>query len=401
MPYEDLSIDALFPSVHRSIYDFTREAADMFGDLAGIDVVFVGHAFENVIPLVQAIADTGNLRSMIVKNSTGSLHPKVVDRLREGGISVSTASKADFLGPARENPVIAELLTGDQPLLIMDHGGYFAYGDNLEVLMTRPGGLLGVVEYTLNGEERYERLPGLGIPVMSVAQSRVKGAGDIAVAEAIILEAESYLSRGGVGLFDKRIGSGVVGQGRLGAAIAEGLIRRGARRVWVDDFDPVKRASQRLVEVAETRALISHCDVVFLATGNRSVTADDLAYARDDTVIFTVTSPDDELDLGGLLDAGHIQAVPTSPRDTVSYVVTATGCRIHLPFGGEAPNMVSQFGNTDPTIHLPNAAHLAGAVVLARHVEDFPAGVFPIPPELERVVAEVFDAAFPEPSSIH
>jgi S-adenosylhomocysteine hydrolase len=390
---------ALFPAVYESIYEFTVEAAEMFGDLKGIEIVFVGHAFDNVIPLAQAIGAVGDLRSVVLKDSTQALHPEVADRMRAAGIPVSELTKADFA--SGNQAAIEEFMTGDAPLIVMDHGGYFAYGDNLARLSEREGGLIGVVEYTLNGEERYHRVAGAPVPVLSVATSRVKSAGDIAVAEAIVLESEHFLSRCGIGLLDKRTGIGIVGQGRLGSAIGETLIRRGARRVWVDEVDPVRRASQRTFELADTLALIAHCDVVFLATGNRSITEEHLAVARDDTVILTVTSPDDELDLDGLVASGALQPLGSTRPDVSSYVVAATGRRIHLPFHGQAANMMSPYGNSDPTIHLPNAAHLATAVVLGRHAQDFTPGVSPLPREVENVVAQVFDAAFTEVSTIH
>lgn len=401
--YRDLSMSALSPSIHRGIFDFTVESAGMFGDLEGIDVVFVGHAFENVLPLLQAIDTVGRLRAVIIKNSTGHLHPQVVERMREAGFPVAAASKADFTAGGRPS-FLADLMEGPAPLLILDHGGYFAYGEALDLLSHRPGGLIGVVEYTLNGEERYVRRQEgapLPCPVLSTAQSRVKAAGDVAVAEAIVLEADVLLSRVGVALAGKRTGIGVVGQGRLGTAIAESLMQRGARRVWVDDFDPVRRAGQRSVEVADTAALVAHCDIIFLATGNHALTPPLLALAREDTVFFTVTSADDELDLEGLVASGVLVPEPARHPLLATYRVAASGRRIHLGFDGDAPNMHSAFGNTDPTIHLPNAAHVAAGVVLARHLSDFPHDVAPIPPEIEQVVADVFEESYREASTIH
>lgn len=400
MMHDDVSMDALLPGVHEDIYDFTRESIDMFGDLKGIEVVYVAHAFENVLPLLQALSEMSELRSIIIKNSTGTLHPQVVERMRQAGFPVGDARKRDFADPTGDTTYLDELMRGDAPLLILDHGGYFAYGDALERLSGRPGGFIGVVEYTLNGEERYEERGSLPCPVLSVAQSRVKGAGDIAVSEAIVLEAEFLLSRGGIGLTNKRTAIGVVGQGRLGTAVAQALVNRGARKVWVDDFDPIRRASQRSLEIADTAALVAHCDVVFLATGRGAITPEILEVARQDTIFFTVTSPDDEIKLGDLLHDGVLIPVRVgTSMDT--YVVAATGRQIHLGFGGEAPNMASPFGNTDPTIHLPNAAHLAAGVVLARHQADFPHAVTPVPSEIETVVSEVFDQSFGEVSTIH
>ncbi len=182
---------------------------------------------------------------------------------------------------------------------------------------------------------------------------------------------------------------------------------RGAARVLHVHRPPAPPAGQELPRTGArlgavgTAALVAHCDIIFLATGNHALTPPLLALAREDTVFFTVTSADDELDLEGLVASGVLVPEPARHPLLATYRVAASGRRSHLGFDGDAPNMHSTFGNTDPTIHLPNAAHVAAGVVLARHLSDFPHDVVPIPPEIEQVVADVFEASYREASTIH
>lgn len=393
--YRDLSIDAMLPSIHREAFEFYCDVAQAAGGKIDGDLIFVCHAYENVLPLVQAMAHIGQLRGVVLKNSTRKRHNPFQERLAEIGVPVSELTKSDFSSDNCHSEAIADLIKGERPVTILDHGGYFAYSGQVESAVSlKPGIISGIVEYTLNGELRHRGRRAF-LPILSVGQSTIKYPADIAVSDAIVLGAEYYLHRAGINLFDKRLRVGIVGHGRLGAGISRNLSQRQLRHLWADDISPEKIAAMGRLQTADKKLLFENCNILFLATGNRSVDASDLALLQDNSILFTVTSPDDEIDLYDFIERGLLLRDDGRPiNDTLVLQVAATGHRILLPFQGEAPNTIFPFGVSDPIIHMPNAAHLAAAVWLANGKNTLEIGVQPIPVEIEKMVARKFQERF-------
>nr|VFK01380.1 MAG: hypothetical protein BECKLFY1418A_GA0070994_11447 [Candidatus Kentron sp. LFY] len=77
---------------------------------------------------------------------------------------------------------------------------------------------------------------------------------------------------------------------------------------------------------------------------------------HDRTILATVTSPDDALDIQTLIRGGHIVREEQQPDDGIPITTyrTRQNHHIHLICDGNAPNLkYSAFGADDPTLAMP------------------------------------------------
>ena len=186
-----------------------------------------------------------------------------------------------------------------QSFALLDIGGYFA--PLLNSLASRYGSrFLGVVEDTENGLQKYESLSHVPSPVFSVARSPLKNPEDHLVGQSIVFSVESLLRERGA-IFQGRKAT-VLGYGKVGRSIAFLLHARG---VWTTVFDinPIRmtEAMSHGFEVpASLETALAQADLVLCATGQLSLSGDTFGLLREGAFVATVTSSDDELDLGSL-----------------------------------------------------------------------------------------------------
>jgi adenosylhomocysteinase len=122
-------------------------------------------------------------------------------------------------------------------IVLLDVGGYFAPTLHL-VAKTFSGRLLGVVEDTENGHQRYAALDEVPCPVVSVARSPLKECEDHLVGRSIVFSTEALVRSRGDILTSRE--ACVIGYGKVGRSIARALHAHDLR-VTVYDTDPVKR----------------------------------------------------------------------------------------------------------------------------------------------------------------
>jgi adenosylhomocysteinase len=190
-------------------------------------------------------------------------------------------------------------LTKHERFAIIDIGGYFS---SIAVdLVDRFGErLLGVVEDTENGHQKYAAaLISQSefrdfFPIISVARSALKEPEDALVGQAIVFSAEAVMRTQGIILVGKIVG--VIGFGKIGRSIALSLVSRGAR-VDVYDSNPILVASALSLgfHTASRSDFLGRIDILFCATGNKSISIIDGNLFKDGLHIFCATSSDDEL----------------------------------------------------------------------------------------------------------
>lgn len=184
------------------------------------------------------------------------------------------------------------------PTVILDIGGYFA--PCVHEIHTRfPDTLIGVVEDTENGHQKYAKLPNLPVPVLSVARSPLKEAEDHLTGESIIFSAERLIRTHGEMLYGRP--AAVFGYGKIGRSIARTLHSRGVR-VSVVDTNPIRSADAMAhgFSALTKQEALARCDLIFAATGNLSLSDGDFDSLPNGSFIASVTSSDDELDLNDL-----------------------------------------------------------------------------------------------------
>lgn len=404
------AVDDSESAISIGAFDFGRDkrALDFFVDVIekakdeatypDIDIIVVIHGYGTAPPLLQSLSRIGQVRGVIIKNSSGSRHPEVGRFLKKQGFPVLDWTKKKFKNGGQALIDACEgILRPHKPFIIVDHGGYFAYPQVQELFdHFPPSRLLGVTEYTANGHVRFKELGLNDRPVISVGRSRIKEAADVAAAKLIVQAASDHVMKHNAYLYDETNTIGVIGYGRMGTTIARSIAASGFRHLYVNEIDHVAATRLEGLPFAEKEELLRHANILFCATGQRAIRPDEWALLRDKTVIFTATSPDDELDLDALIK----QKVITFLRhegDDYEYRVNATGHRIYLPFNGEAANVVYPSGVTDPVIYLPLAAQLVATVLLAQRAHEYSAKINDLPRRYENMTAQAWREHFGRP----
>jgi adenosylhomocysteinase len=274
-------------------------------------------------------------------------------------------------------------------VVLLDIGGYFA--PSLAKVEPRyPGRILGVVEDTENGFQRYQTRGLPPCPVFSVARSPLKEAEDYLVGQSVVFSIEALLrSRGDILQGRPAL---VVGFGKIGRSVA-GFLRGRGVRVSIYDTSAIKRAEALAhgygVHTTVTSALADALLIVG-ATGNRSIPGDALASIRPGAYLATVTSSDDELDLPGLATYQRDEIAP----DVIRYR-QGKGRYFFLLNDGQAVNF-THGAVVGPFIHLVQAEILVALCELQQHAPA--AGFHEIDTRHREHLAQLWLRAFGAPS---
>lgn len=358
---------------------------------SAVQVVLVAHALPSQVWFVDALQKLWKVAAVLPKPKSadeGILH-MLQSAYRCEDLNRSAFNNADVVLEK-----IEEWAAG-QSVALLDVGGYFA--PTLAELCARfSGQIVGVVEDTENGLRRYEQIGAPPCPIYSVARSPLKQAEDTLVGESIVFSAEALLRAAGVVLPGRR--ACVLGFGKIGASIARTLRARNVHTTVIDT-DPVRlvHASAGGFAVASTAAAaLPKAQLVFSATGNRAMSATELALVRDGAYIVSATSRDDEFGFG--LDAIEAQF----RREVVAPQIThysRDGRHFHLVNEGNAVNFLhgSEVG---PSIHLVQAEILTALEHLTS--QPLAPGLYDVTAEIRSEIArkwlEVFHSQAPAPS---
>ncbi|GAA0992442.1 adenosylhomocysteinase [Acrocarpospora macrocephala] len=265
-----------------------------------------------------------------------------------------------------------------QALVLLDIGGYFAPALE-EICANFSGRLLGVVEDTENGLQRYLEHDKLPCPVFTVARSPLKDPEDYLVGQSVVFSTEALIrSRGGI-LHGRH--ACVIGFGKVGASIARMLHAKHVQ-VTVYDTDPVRMAqalSQGFRTATSRAQALAGAGVVICATGNLALRADDFARVSNGAYIASVTSSDDELELDaldGLYDRATVTASVTRHATTGHY--------FYVLNDGNAVNFLHG-ASVGSFIYLVQAEILAALALLADRDHD--PGLHDIPADIRKFIA--------------
>jgi S-adenosylhomocysteine hydrolase len=246
-------------------------------------------------------------------------------------------------------------------ILFLDHGGYLAY--HLEDFK-RALPIAGIVEYGLNGEKRFSQCNLGGVNYASIGLSPIKRFADYSCGK-LIGELSMPISQSfrGYGNHLRSITQvGVIGFGKLGSNAAEMMRMNGAHNIMVFDTNPEKmiEAGQKgyNIQCGSVEELVSQCNMIIVGADTAPIKPFMYDSIRNHTIIGTVTSPDDTLDIDTLL-AEEILINPKIEKKEPRITTYSHGNKkIHLICGGDAPNLKgSNFGIDDPTLFMPLSLH--------------------------------------------
>jgi adenosylhomocysteinase len=270
--------------------------------------------------------------------------PKSIDRTvlrRLGGrYAIEVADRATLADHGCIDALLRRHGIDHRPLIAVDIGGYLAPA---VAHLSASATLVGVVEDTENGHQRYERElePPFPCPVLSVARSPLKNAEDYLIGHSVVFSTEGLMrSRGDV--LQGRSGC-VIGYGKIGRSIAQ-LLRAHGVQVAVHDIDPVPltEAHAHGFEVHDDlSSALDGAGIVMCATGNLALRHEDFEHVQPGAYVASVTSSDDELELRPLKERYERNRVA---RDIVRYrrrfQSRASGHYFFVLNNGEAVNFL-------------------------------------------------------------
>ncbi len=269
--------------------------------------------------------------------------------------------------------VIAAILNDFVPaqdLVLVDIGGYFSA--SLSELVPRlKSRLIGVVEVTENGHQRYAALSDLPVPVISLARSPLKGPEDYLTGQSIVYSAEAlmrechHIMNGGNAV--------VFGYGKIGSSIAKALHAKNINTKIVE-IDPIRgiAARSRGFDLISKEEALQTSDAIFCATGNQSLSHHDFNRVKNGAFIFSVTSSDDELNLTQVKNSFSVSRI----TDHVSRY-ERLGQYFYLANKGDAINFIHN-AEVGPYIYLVQGEIIMAIDYLCKHEAANEVGELPI-----------------------
>lgn len=299
-----------------------------------VHCVAVAHMVPNTLHFAPALDQLMTLSALLAK-------PKSVSREEFGILSqqftTPQLSREWASDPSKVISTLYELGLSGKKVVFVDIGGYFS-GSIDKISESFEGKILGVLEGTENGAQKYEALGKHQTPIVTVARSPLKLPEDYLVASSIVFSIEAVL-RDQAEILQTRTAA-VIGYGRVGSSIADILRGRGINTV-VYDKDPVKlaeaaaRGFQANIRLEEA---LSQASMVVCATGNKALELRGFGMLQTGCVVASVTSADDEFDLS-CLTAGY-DRIPVS-SNFVRYEENRPGGRhFYLVADGNAANFL-------------------------------------------------------------
>lgn len=295
-----------------------------------VDALAVSHLLPDASEFLEALSVRTNLLGIVPKPR--SLNPAIRAKLEQSGVPVHALSRDEIVRK------IPDLLGGSQRSVLLDIGGWFVPA--LDQLRSR-GSILGIVEDTRNGQDKYEKYlaasaDGLPFPVVSVAESALKANEDFLVGRSVVFSADAILRE--CGLLLEYLECSVVGFGKIGRSIAHHLGLRGVK-VNVVETNPLRllEAHRSQHAIRDRNWVNGHADVLFCATGRRGTDIVDFRGLKSGAFVFSVTSSDDEFDLG-------LVGEEFTSKEVTRYVTRFESERNHfyLINGGNAVNFLHE-----------------------------------------------------------
>lgn len=353
---------------------FFRHITGQYAPQRPVTSLVITHLLPERPAFLDAMARTTEVAAVLPKPK--SIVAEALAQVR-GHYTVHELSRPLFADPGRALDYLEDTVPGRE-LVLLDIGGYFA--PCVDTLAEKfSGTILGIVEDTENGHQRYAALDDLPCPVISVARSPLKDCEDHLVGRSIVFSTEALMrSRGDV--FTGRQAS-VIGFGKIGRAISHTL-RAHDLQVTVYDTDPVKRVqahSQGFHVTSSLTEALRSAGLVLCATGNLALRQRDFEAIPNGAYIASVTSSEDELELQEL--DGLYRRTPVGTELT-RYDVT--GHYFYVLADGGAVNFVHGAA-VGAYIHLVQAEIIAATAALGS--PGLPAGLHELPTSLRQDIA--------------
>ncbi|MEU8055725.1 adenosylhomocysteinase [Microbispora bryophytorum] len=353
---------------------FFRRVSERVEPAGTVSTMVITHLLAERPVFLNAISRVSRVVSVLPKPK--SIHDAALREVAET-FHVDRLDRARFSDPVKALTYLESRAPGDR-IVLLDVGGYFA--GSLEFLCDRfSGQIVGVVEDTENGHQRYVSLGKSPCPIYSVARSPLKEPEDFLVGQSVTFSTEALIRARGDILQGRP--AAVIGYGKLGRSIASALHAKHVE-VTVYDSSHVRRAQamSQGYRTSETLAeSICGAGAIVCATGNLSLRSEDFARIRNGAYVASVTSSDDELELDAL--QGQYERTQIEPHITR---YSRTGHYFYVLADGNAVNFIHGAA-VGPFIFLVQAEILAALSILSG--KDHEPGIYEVPDEVRQAIA--------------
>lgn len=344
-----------------------------------ISVIAVAHIIPDVVDYLMSLNRLFDLKGVIAKPK--SINNEILKQLTDNGIPIVQLSR-----DSKElNEYIEKQIDDSKlPVVLMDIGGWFS--SMIKSLSDKhKDKLIGVVEDTENGLQKYSQVSDLTLPVLSVARSPLKDFEDFLIGKSIVFSADSILRQ--QGQLIEYLTCSVIGYGKIGKSIAQQLASRGLQPS-VYDKNPIRRleAYNRVFNVSSWSEILTTSDIIFSATGGQATSLIDFKLVKSGCYIFSVTSSDDEFDFSFLQNEYKVKKV----NDLVDKYVGPTNY-FYFVCNGNAVNFVHG-ACVDDFIHLVRSEMICAANSLSE--SKLPSGINTMDKTLQETIANTWLRTF-------
>lgn len=288
-PHFTTVVDRIERLLESSPCDFFKSITESYSK--EISVIAVSHIIPSSESYILSLQENFNLIGIIPKPN--SINQKTLAALKEANVPVLDQFTRENIA---SNPTeLTDLLAKYDDICMVDIGGYFS--EIIDLIKKSLGKkLLGVVEDTENGHQKYEKNMPENLRVISVARSPLKSFEDQLVGNGVAHAAETVLRN--LNMLITYKSCGIIGYGKIGRGIFQYLQQRGIQS-YVCEIDPMRavQASCDGANVVSIDHLLKNSDIVFCATGSQAIDILKLRDLKRGAFLASVTSSDDEFDL--------------------------------------------------------------------------------------------------------
>ncbi len=349
-PHFTTVVDRIEGLLESNPREFFRSIVDRSGK--NISVIAVSHIIPSSENYILALQENFNLIGIIPKPN--SINKKTLSLLKDHDVAILDQFTRQNI--ADNSGELTDMLISYNNICMIDIGGYFS--ESIRVIKKRLGKrLIGIVEDTENGHQKYEKSMTDGIRIISVARSPLKSFEDQLVGNGVAHAAETVLRNLNI-LINYRT-CGIIGYGKIGRGIFQYLQQRGIRP-YICEINPMRavQASCDGAIVVSIHRLLRNSDVVFCATGSRAINILKFRDLKRGAFLASVTSSDDEFDLR-FIDSEYVNEKITS--DITKY--SKLGHHFHIINDGNAINFLYSAA-VDQYIYLVQGELVASIVSL-------------------------------------
>lgn len=349
-------------------HDFFQQIVEKYPvkkDGKRLKIITVNHILSTTPYFLSALEKIGDIVSIIPKGSWKDTY--VLDRLRSKYSNIIVQVTKEYLQqPQNAVSFIREKVNADEYCIILDIGGYFAHAlAEFNQQPDIPSRLVGIVEDTENGHQKYEQAlagcPNNKIPIYSSARIKLKGLEDYNVGKSLVHAAETLLRTNAATIIERFKCIVVLGYGKIGQSMAEHLRQKNVKRLVVYDVNNLQAgmaASQGhevITQEEERKIVLQDADLIFCGTGNKALKNEDWRLLKDNVFIASCTSKDDELDTTFLEQNARSIATQHATQFTLFNKT------INLLAGGNAVNFV--FG----AVNGPYVYNVQASIIVGMH----------------------------------